>query len=89
MDNVLKGNTDNMSSPLVANDPQPPPGAPSMSKGDKKRAYAALVDMSNVAKNIAKEMKETNRLAQEASKMAKKSQLIALAQHLGKNDILR
>ena len=76
MDDALKGNTD-YALPSDAS-----------SKGEKKRAYAAMVDISNVAKSIAAEMKETNRLAQEAANLAKQSQLIAVAQHLGKNDIL-
>ena len=47
-----------------------------------------MVDISNVAKSIAQEMKETNRLAKEAAGLAKQSQLISVAQHLGKNEIL-
>ena len=62
---------------------------------DKKRAYAAIAEMSSVAITIADEMKETNRLAQETAKemkeknrLAKQSQLITLAQHLGKQELL-
>lgn len=55
---------------------------------DKKRAYAAIVDMSHVARSIAKEMKETNTLAKESNRIANQRQLIMLAQHLGKEDIL-
>jgi hypothetical protein len=59
---------------------------------NKKRAYAAIVDMSTVGATIAGEMKETNRIAQELNMakncIAKQSQLIQLAQHLGKEDIL-
>ena len=43
-----------------------------MSKGEKKWAYAILADMSNVAKNIAAQMKEMNMLAQFSAKLAKK-----------------
>jgi tRNA uridine 5-carbamoylmethylation protein Kti12 len=71
-------------------------------KNEKKRAFAAITDMSEVAKTIAAEMKETNRLAQESTKsaqdsaealkeqnrLAKQAQYIGLAQHLGKNEIL-
>lgn len=77
--------------------------------GEKKRAYAAIVDVSAVASSIASEMKETNRLARESfivaqdaanelkqknllakakNNLAKQSQMITLAQHLGKNDLL-
>jgi uncharacterized protein with PIN domain len=73
-----------------------------MRKGhDKKRAYAAMEDIANTAKSIAEEMKETNRLARETdkerkriilakqkSRLAQQSQLIALAVHLGKQEIL-
>jgi hypothetical protein len=62
---------------------------------NKKRAYAAIVDMSTVGATIANEMKETNRISQEShlamkekNGIAKQSQLIQLAQHLGKEDIL-
>jgi hypothetical protein len=71
-------------------------------RNDKKRAYAALTDMGDVAKSIASEMKETNRLAlestqalkdknrlsEEKNKLAKQSQLIAIAQALGRQEIL-
>jgi hypothetical protein len=76
---------------------------------EKKRAYAAISDISNVAENIPTEMHETNRIAQdstnalvekiqvanvtanamiEQNRLARQSQLIAVAQHLGKQDIL-
>ena len=77
MDEVLKGNTDEIE-----------PMAKGTGLSEKKRAYAAMVDISNVAKSIAQEMKETNRLAKEAAGLAKQSQLISVAQHLGKNEIL-
>ena len=57
-------------------------------KNDKKRAYAAITDMGDVAKSIASEMKETNRLALETNKLAKQAQLIAIAQALGRQEIL-
>ena len=71
-------------------------------RNDKNRAYAALTDMGDVANSIASEMKETNRLAlesaqafkdknrhnEEKNKLAKQSQLIAIAQALGQQEIL-
>ena len=44
--------------------------------------------MSDMSKTIADEMKETNRLAKEAHRISNRAQYIALAQHLGKQDIL-
>jgi hypothetical protein len=94
LDDVIRGNTDDNF------------GTEANSKkelrNDKKRAYAALTDMGNVAKSIASEMKETNRLAlestlalkdknrlsEEKNKLAKQSQLIAIAQALGRQEIL-
>ena len=72
MDKSLKGNTDTT--------------ADSDSKvnaysNKKKRTYEAIEQMSNTAQCMVNEMKETNRLA-------KQSQLISLAQHLGKQDML-
>jgi hypothetical protein len=62
---------------------------------NKKRVYAAIVDMCTAGATMAGEMKETNRIAQELNlamkemnRIAKQSQLIQLAQHLGKEDIL-
>ena len=49
MDDALKGNTGYM---LSLDAP---------SKGEKKRVYDVMVDISNVAKNIAAEMKGTYR----------------------------
>ena len=89
MDEVLMGNTD---SPLESTSVVT---AASSGASDKKRAYAAIAEMSSVAITIATEMKETNRLAQETAKemkeknrLAKQSQLITLAQHLGKQELL-
>jgi hypothetical protein len=42
-------------------------------KNDKKRAYAAMTDMSEVAKDIAAELKETNRVATESNRVAAES----------------
>jgi hypothetical protein len=61
-----------------------------------------MTDMSGVAKSMAAEMKETNRLAlestealkkknelsEEKNRLAKQSQLIAIAQALGRPEIL-
>ena len=69
---------------------------------DKKRAYAAMVDMTGVGNTIAEEMKETNKIAKEtvlamneknrltaeANYTAKITQQIMLAQHLGRQDML-
>jgi hypothetical protein len=86
MEEVFMGNTD---TPLQIAD------GTSNGSSDKKKAYSAIADMSSVALNIADQLKETNRLAQEQAnelkeknRLAKQSQLIALAQHLGKQDIL-
>ena len=71
-------------------------------RNDKKRAYAALTDIGDVAKSIATEMKATNllaleatqamkdknRLSEEKNRLAKQSQLIAIAQALGRQEIL-
>ena len=86
MDEVLMGNTD---APLE------PSGSATSASSAKKRAFEAIANISSVATTIADEMKETNRLAQEQAKemkeknrLAKQSQIIALAQHLGKQEIL-
>ena len=88
MDEILMGNTDSPLGPTTN-------GSDATTGSEKKRAYAAIVDMSTVAITIADEMKETNRLAQqtahemkEKNRLAKQSQLISLAQHLGKQEIL-
>ena len=65
-------------------------------RNDKKRAYVALTDIGDIAKSIATEMKATNllaleatqamkdknRLSEEKNRLAKQSQLIAIAQAL-------
>jgi hypothetical protein len=81
-------------------------GVDPMIAANKKRAYAAMVDMSVNGATIANEMRETNRIALESHLELKKknsialesqlalketnrqSQLIQLAQHLGKSNIL-
>ena len=99
MDIVLRGNTDD---DLSSFDKNSEAGVNQALKNEKKRAYAAITDMSDVAKTIAEAMNETNRLAKESAKsaqdsaaalikqnrLAKQAQLIGLAQHLGKNDLL-
>jgi hypothetical protein len=72
MDKSLKGNTDTTYLDSKV--------ANTYSSG-KKRTYEAIEQMSNAAQCLVNEMKETNRLA-------KQSNLISLAQHLGKQDIL-
>jgi hypothetical protein len=74
MDNILKGNTDE-------DDRKADAYSNVRQQKKKERAYAAMEKMSIVAEDIALQMKETNRLAQQ-------SQLIAVAQHLGKEEIL-
>jgi hypothetical protein len=51
------------------------------SANEKKRAYSAVVDMSDTGVSIRDQMIETNRLV-------KQNQSIMLAQHLNKEDIL-
>ena len=105
MDAIIRGTTDN--EPVVIEDSDD--HIKKNMHTEKKRAYAAISDISNVAKNIATEMHETNRIAQdntnaliekirvanvtanamiEQNRLARQSQLIAVAQHLGKQDIL-
>ena len=79
MDDALKGNTDDIE-PLGVKE--------TVSTSEKKRAYAAIVDISTHAKTIAQEMRETNRLAREAADLLKQSHLISVAQHLGKDELL-
>lgn len=96
MDDYLKGNTDSPLSSLGS------VASTNNAGTEKKRAYAAIAEMSTAAVALVGEMKETNRLAHESTKvaqetanemkkknqLAQQSQLIALAQHLGKRDIL-
>jgi hypothetical protein len=51
------------------------------SANEKKRSYSAVVDMSDTGVSIRDQMIETNRLV-------KQNQIIMLAQHLNKEDIL-
>ena len=56
---------------------------------EKKRTYAAIVDISTHTKTIAQEMRrETNSLAREAADLLKQSHLISVAQYLGKDKLL-
>ena len=57
MDNVLRGNTD-----IILHHDAP-------SKGCKKRAFGAMIDISNVAKNMAAEIKETNKLGKQSQRI--------------------
>ena len=50
-------------------------------KSQRKRAYAAMTDLTNIAANIKSQMEQSN-------KLVRKSQLISVAQTLGKHDIL-
>ena len=84
MDEKLKGSTDNDN--MWDSDVQPKETGSS----EKKKA-----NMSSIAKTIDAEMRETNWLAEEMAKemkeknhLAKHSQLISVAQHLGKREIL-
>ena len=78
LDDKVAGNTDDKN---VLNVPTP-------GSSGKKLAMKTMVDISNFSQEIAAEMKETNRLALEANKVAKSNQLIQLAQLLGKTDAL-
>jgi hypothetical protein len=71
MDDALKGNTGDTESLK----------RPEVKCNEKKKAFAAVVEISNTAKSIASAMEKTNRLAEQA-------QLISVAQALGKHDIL-
>jgi hypothetical protein len=75
LDTSVGGNTDN--------GPSPP-----SSGSTKKVAVEMMADISNFSREIAAEMKETNRLSQEANKLVKNQQIIQLAQHLGKTEML-
>ena len=74
IDAMLKGPTDATTTTIPSKSNEP-------GMKDKKRAYAAMVEFGKTAKTIAEEMKQSN-------KLAKQSQLISLAQHLGKREIL-
>ena len=87
MDHILKGDTDD--------DHNAEGSFKIEQENQKKRAHAAMIDMADVTKNISLEIKEMNRLAQEMidavkekNHLAKQSQVIAIAQHLGKHKIL-
>jgi hypothetical protein len=75
LDTSVSGNTDDGPSPTN-------------SGSAKKVAAETMADISNFSKEIAAEMKETNRLAQEANKLMKNNQIIQLAQHLEKTEML-
>ena len=80
LDESVSGNSDDVVSP--------PAAVPNSASAKKKVAADAMADISNFSKEIATEMKETNRVALEANKLANRSQLIMLAQHLGKTEML-
>ena len=98
LDDAIKGNTDDDLGVYIPSEAT----AKNDLRNEKKRAYAAMTDMSGVAKSMAVEMKETNRLAlestealkkknelsEEKNRLAKQSQLIAIAQALGRPEIL-
>ena len=66
LDTSVSGNTDNGPSPN--------------SSGSAKKVTAeAMANISNFSKEIAAEMRETNRLVQEANKLVKNNQIIQLA----------
>jgi hypothetical protein len=83
MDEILMGNTNSPLDSSVSNSDSGGGGS------DKKRAYAAIVDMSNVVTSIAAEMKKSTSAMEEKNRIDKQSQLIMLAQHLGKDDLLQ
>jgi hypothetical protein len=98
LDDAIKGNTDDDLGVYIPSEAM----AKNDLRNEKKRAYTAMTDMSGVAKSMAAEMKETNRLALESTEalkkknelseekncLAKQSQLIAIAQALGRPEIL-
>jgi hypothetical protein len=98
LDDAIKGNTDDDLGVYIPSEAT----AKNDLRNEKKRAYTAMTDMSEVAKSMAAEMKETNRLAlestealkkknelsEEKNRLAKQSQLIAIAQALGRPEIL-
>jgi hypothetical protein len=113
IDDALRGNTDDSTSTKSSDDdvvPNDAGGGKNKSLNqEKKRAYSAMSDLSDVAKNIAAEMHQTNILAErttqlaerttqvaentakaieEKNRLSQQAQLIALAQHLGRNEIL-
>ena len=67
MDDALRGNSDDTKS---SSDDEPLKNRTRI-QDEKKRAYAAISDISGVAKSIAEEIKETNRLAQESTDVLK------------------
>ena len=75
LDTTVSGNTDDGPSPTN-------------SVSSKKVAAETMADISNFSKDIAAEMRETNRLAKEANTLVKNNQIIQLAQHLGKTEML-
>jgi hypothetical protein len=75
LDTSVSGNTDDDVSPTS-------------SGSAKKVAAKTMAEISNFSKEIAGEMKETNRLAQEANKLVKINAVIQLASVLGKTEML-
>eukprot|EP00980_Cylindrotheca_fusiformis_P016822 scaffold5074_cov99-Cylindrotheca_fusiformis.AAC.4 len=82
IDEVLKGSTENLPSP------SPTKNNKNNTYDSKKRAYSAIVDISNTAKSIAVAMEETNKLAKQDQEIKVADQKIKVAQALGKDDIL-
>jgi hypothetical protein len=91
MDESLMGNT-NAALPddIDEDDEESPPTSTKSDKTsksgnatakDKKRVYDAMVEASETGKSIYEELRKTNRLVEQ-------SQIIQLAQHLGKEDYL-
>ena len=68
LDDAIKGNTDDDLGVYIPSEAT----AKNDLRNEKKRAYAAMTDMSGVAKSMAVEMKETNRLALESTEALKK-----------------
>ena len=50
-------------------------GSTTVNGNEKKRAYAAIVDISGVAITIADEMKKTNRIAEDTNRIAENTVL--------------
>jgi len=94
MDEALMGNTN---SPLVDySGDSPESGVKEEGTSSKKRAYAAIVDMSNVVTSISNEMKKATLVMEkicendkEKNKLDKCGHIIQLAKRLGEDDMLR
>jgi hypothetical protein len=88
MDAIIRGTTNNNEPVVIHADDH----IKKNMHTEKKRPYAVISDISNVAKNILVEKIQVSNVRANAmieqNCLARQSQLIAVAQHLGKQDIL-